>query len=312
MTILQLLNADGYICCSKIVIKAFGVFEALVLGKLCSVAQRFGYKEFYISMDKICEDIGLSEYQARGAITTLKEQGILSVERKGIPCRSYYTLHEDKVIEIIQSSPKKTSELEPKKLEDKQESGLGTFKVMKKDKNKDMEKEINNIVPPPQEPSLHSVEPSPDCDEAPVERPPFSTSSCVSSELLPQIQECHRQLHERWTSAGLPLSRASAQSYFTFSCRELKAALGSWVGKNLAPEELLDALDNYIRLAELIKSGGSWMRSVGGFEHFAKHTLDYLDGNFSLDSYRKGGQQEEQEDIRERTSRLLKEWGIDG
>lgn len=308
MNILQLLNSEGYICCSKVVIKALGVFEALVLGKLCSVAQRFAYEEFYISMDKICEDIGLSEYQTRGAINNLKERGILSVTKKGVPCRSYYMLHEDKIIELLdaknpQTSTEKTSELEPKKLEGKQESGFGTFKVMKKDKKKDMEKENNNIVPPPQEPS-------PVFSDAPSEHPSFSASSFIQQECLADIQSCHQQLYEKWLGAKLPLSRSSAGSYFIFSCRELKSALGYWSGKGFTSQELLEALDNYIQLAELIRGGGSWMTGVGGFDQFAKHTMDYLDGNFTLDNYRKGRSDQRQgtESIEDKTARLVMQW----
>lgn len=308
MTIIQLLNSDGYIACSKAVIKAIGLTEAAVLGKLCSVAQRFNYQEFYITLDKICEDVNLSEYQVRQTLDTLKSFGIISVTKKGIPCKNYYTIHEDKIIELLdaknpQTSTKKTSELEPKKLEGKQESSFGTFKVMKKDKKKDMEKENNNIVPPPQEPS--SV-----FSDAPSEQPSFSASSCIQQECLADIQSCHQQLYEKWLGAKLPLSRSSAGSYFIFSCRELKSALGYWSGKGFTSQELLEALDNYIQLAELIRGGGSWMTGVGGFDQFAKHTMDYLDGNFILDNYRKGRSEQRQgtESIEDKTARLVMQW----
>lgn len=314
MNILKLLNADGYICCSKVVIKAFGVFEALVLGKLCSVAQRFGYDEFYISMDKICEDIGLSEYQVRGAINNLKEKGILSITKKGLPCRCYYTFHEDRIIEIIgdhetRTSTKKTQEQEQEKLECRKESGFGAFKVIEKDKKKDMEKENNNMVPPPHEPSAQSVDDghNPEHLDSPYD---FSASNTVNEECLKDVQECHKTVFERWVGAGLPLSRASAQSYFTFSCRELKLALGHWQGKNLAPEEILEALGNYITLAGLIRSGKSWMDNVGGLDYFAKHTLDFLDGNFQLDRYQKRTMQDGKAFNKDEVAAMMAEMGI--
>lgn len=163
--------------------------------------------------------------------------------------------------------------------------------------------ENKNMNPPTQEPSS-------DFSNAPVAS--FSASSCVSQELLPKVQECHRKLYDKWLEANLPLSRSSAQSYFIFCCRELKTALGHWTGKNLAPEELLEALNNYVKLAELIHNNQSWMDVVGGFDFFAKHILDFLDGNFRLDAYRKGRQQESQESVEDRTDRLLKEWGMEG
>lgn len=163
--------------------------------------------------------------------------------------------------------------------------------------------EIKNMNPPPQEPS--SV-----FSDAPSEQPSFSASSCIQQECLADIQSCHQQMYERWLEAKLPLSRSSAGSYFIFSCRELKSALGYWSGKGFTSQELLEALDNYIRLSELIRGGGSWMTGVGGFDQFAKHTMDYLDGNFILDNYRKGRSEQRQgsESIEDKTARLVMQW----
>lgn len=101
MTLLQLLNSEGYICCHKVVLKTLGVYEALVLGKLCSVAQMVGYEGFYITMDRICEDIGLSQYHVRRAINSLKDFGFLSMSKKGVPCRNHYIIHRDRLSDIL-------------------------------------------------------------------------------------------------------------------------------------------------------------------------------------------------------------------
>lgn len=145
----------------------------------------------------------------------------------------------------------------------------------------------------------------------------FSASGCVQSECLDEQRKTYVELHKKWVQAGLPLSKSSANDYFTFSCRELKSALGEWLGMKLAPDDYTTALDNYIELARLIKSKGSWMKSVGGFDYFAKHILDFLDGNFDLDKYRSGDSEEKEkpkeltyEERLERTKKLMEKYGI--
>lgn len=101
MNILQHLNSEGYICCSKVVIKKLGVFEALVLGELCSVAQRFAYEEFHIKMEDICGDTGMSEFQARKALNRLNSAGLVSVKKMGIPGRNYYKVNKDTLSEFL-------------------------------------------------------------------------------------------------------------------------------------------------------------------------------------------------------------------
>ena len=145
----------------------------------------------------------------------------------------------------------------------------------------------------------------------------FSASGCIQSECLDEQRKTYVELHKKWVQAGLPLSKSSANDYFTFSCRELKSALGEWLGMKLAPDDYTTALDNYIELARLIKSKGSWMKSVGGFDYFAKHILDFLDGNFDLDKYRSGDSEEKEkpkeltyEERLERTKKLMEKYGI--
>lgn len=143
----------------------------------------------------------------------------------------------------------------------------------------------------------------------------FSVSDCVQSECLDEHRKTYEELHRRWVQAGLPMSTSSASSYFSFSCRELKSALGDWTGMTLTPSEILSAVENYIKLADLIKSGGSWMDSVGNFGYFAKHILDYLDGDFNIDRFKKRSIADSQQPYdKEAAMRKLeeqcREWGI--
>ena len=141
----------------------------------------------------------------------------------------------------------------------------------------------------------------------------FSVSDCVQTECLDEHQKTYKELHRRWVNAGLPLSAGSATDYFKFSCRELKSSMGMWIGQALAPDEILEAVENYIKLAELIRLGQSWMTTVGGFDFFAKNILQYLDGCFDLDKYKKKMQEQkvfDKEEEIKKVEALMAEMGI--
>lgn len=144
----------------------------------------------------------------------------------------------------------------------------------------------------------------------------FYVSDCVQAECLDEQKKAYQELHRRWVTNGLPMSTSSASSYFSFSCRELKSALGDWSGKAIKPSEILTAVDNYIKLADLIKSGGSWMDSVGNFGYFSKHILDFLEGDFNLDRYKKRStvpesQPYDKEEAMRKLEEQCREWGIE-
>lgn len=142
----------------------------------------------------------------------------------------------------------------------------------------------------------------------------FSTLDCVQRECLGEIQKTYQELHRKWVEARLPLSNSSASNYLTFAGRELKSSLGYWTGMKLAPGDYTNALENYIELANLIRCGKSWMKSVGGFDYFAKHILGFLDGNFDLERYRRSGEQEakvfDKDEEARRIEAMMAEMGI--
>ena len=98
MTVLKLLSNQGFISYNKIVAKELGVYEAILLGELCSIFIQFNCSEFYFTQDKICNDTALSVKQVRDAIKNLETAGFLTITKKGIPCKNWYFLKEDAVI----------------------------------------------------------------------------------------------------------------------------------------------------------------------------------------------------------------------
>ena len=105
---IELLSNTGYIMVNKTLIKRIGLHEALMLGELCSEYSYWkstgkldeeGY--FYSTRENIEENIGLSSFQQRKAMTTLKELGIIEEISKGLPAKNYYRIIESRIAEIM-------------------------------------------------------------------------------------------------------------------------------------------------------------------------------------------------------------------
>ena len=114
----KLLSADGFIPVNKTLIKKLGLHEAIILGELCS---EYNYWEqqgkleddmFYSTRDNIEENTGLNDHYQRKAISTLKDSGILSVERKGIPAVNYYKINFDKILILLSTRCESREHLE--------------------------------------------------------------------------------------------------------------------------------------------------------------------------------------------------------
>lgn len=101
--ILNLISQKNFITFNKVIAKAIGLEEALVLGQVCSLSNIFKDKEFYFTYAEIQEETCLSEYAVKKAVQNLIKLNILTVERKGCPCKNWYTINEDVISEILDS-----------------------------------------------------------------------------------------------------------------------------------------------------------------------------------------------------------------
>ena len=114
----KLLSTDGFIQVNKSLIKKLGLHEAIIIGELCA---EYNYWEeqgklvddmFYSTRDNIEENTGLNDHFQRKAIATLKENGIITVDKKDVPAKNYYKIHFDKLLILLSSSSSRDEELE--------------------------------------------------------------------------------------------------------------------------------------------------------------------------------------------------------
>ncbi|AXH71816.1 hypothetical protein HOT76_gp39 [Eggerthella phage PMBT5] len=100
MGIIDILASGNYITYNKVIAKKLGIDEAIVFGEMCSKQAIYG-ECFFIQMDRIMEDTCLTEYRVRNAIKSLKSCGIITVSKKGVPAKNYYSVCQDEVIDML-------------------------------------------------------------------------------------------------------------------------------------------------------------------------------------------------------------------
>lgn len=104
MNILKLIAGNGFITYNKYIAKRLGINEAILIGELCSVASLFNFEEFFFSREKIIEDTSLTDRAVKLATQNLIKNKIITVVKKGLPCKYYYTIHEDVLISYLQEN----------------------------------------------------------------------------------------------------------------------------------------------------------------------------------------------------------------
>ena len=152
--ILNILSEKNFITYNKVLAKAIGLEEALVLGQVCSLSLIFHDKEFYFTYAEIQEETCLTEYAVKKAIQNLIKLEILSVTRKGCPCRSWYTINENVIIKILENRNRISSPLENGGTRPSEIGGTSPLEnggIVKEDIiTKDMTTEDINIADKPQ------------------------------------------------------------------------------------------------------------------------------------------------------------------
>jgi hypothetical protein len=61
---------------------------------------------FYQQRERILNHLGWTEHQYRKSVSILKEKELVSVEMKGIPAKNYWTINEDSLCILLDSSVK--------------------------------------------------------------------------------------------------------------------------------------------------------------------------------------------------------------
>ena len=98
----NLLGEGNFWTLSKALVKNLGYKSSMILTHLIDISK---YKnmpeEFYQQHSRIMETLFLSETDVRLGIKKLVEEELISVKKKGIPAKHYFTIHYDNVVQMI-------------------------------------------------------------------------------------------------------------------------------------------------------------------------------------------------------------------
>lgn len=141
--LIDLLSNTGYIIVNKEIIKKIGLYEAILLGELCSEYIYWKKKDetvnefFYSTRENIEENTGLSAYQQRTAISNLVKKDIIVMKSEGMPLKTWYFINENKLQELLFDNIEEDTENEVEK--------PSSENVIQQDVKKIDNKELNNF-----------------------------------------------------------------------------------------------------------------------------------------------------------------------
>lgn len=98
----DLLSSDAFTPVNKALAKKLWFICAWYLWELIRQRKRFWESEFYFSQSQMEDEIWINWYAQRQCVKQLLELWIISVEKKWIPCKYYFMINDDKVIEFFE------------------------------------------------------------------------------------------------------------------------------------------------------------------------------------------------------------------
>lgn len=98
----NVIGQSNYWQLSKPLVKRIGHIPSLILAHLIDVAKYNNMpEEFYQQQSRIMHDLYLSERQVREGIKALVHHEIISVVKKGIPAKYFFSLDYNIITEIL-------------------------------------------------------------------------------------------------------------------------------------------------------------------------------------------------------------------
>ena len=158
-SLLKLISFEGYIPVSKLLSKLLGLNESVILGEF--VTEYIYYEShnmlteddyFYCTVENLEQNVFLNEFFQRKALKHLCEEGLITIEKRGLPAKRYIHLNIDRIEEIIRNeslgtSSKAAKELENDAIKNKDSSCYRTLnnnKANNNKKNKNKEEEARD------------------------------------------------------------------------------------------------------------------------------------------------------------------------
>lgn len=107
----KIIGNNAHWTINKTIARQIGLAETLVLQHIIDLESVFKRTEIFQPIPEMAEELCLSEYSVKQAIGKLKSLDLISVERKSVGFKNFYSVNEEKVMQFISGSGQLTSEL---------------------------------------------------------------------------------------------------------------------------------------------------------------------------------------------------------
>lgn len=116
MNVYELLSRDNYLTVNKLLIKAIGISESILLSELCYRRQYLARADkltedgfFYATVEDVEEETTLNDYAQRKALEKLAKMGIVEVDRRGLPAKRYISIDEEALLALVNATTTQNS-----------------------------------------------------------------------------------------------------------------------------------------------------------------------------------------------------------
>jgi redox-regulated HSP33 family molecular chaperone len=118
------LVETGYTILNKKLWDTIGLRPTILLQTLMSIHKQWfnGLEEFYQQTDRLAQHCRCSERQIKNDLSELQQSELLTIVKKGLPCKNFYSINYDNVVKILlqdDSSQAKIARLDKQSLPDK-------------------------------------------------------------------------------------------------------------------------------------------------------------------------------------------------
>jgi len=138
----QLLSHGSWTAINKPLMKKIGLDCAYMFQYLLDLQDNCFEGEFFQQQERLAEEFGWTVYKVQTVTKQLVGYGLLSVIKKGLPAKNYYSINEDQVLCILEDL---TQILSSENIEDKS-AGIDIHNSI--DNTIPSDVEIKALVPP--------------------------------------------------------------------------------------------------------------------------------------------------------------------
>jgi hypothetical protein len=100
----SLIGSSAYWTINKKMAKKIGLHATLLLQHFIDLEDAFFDGEFYQQFDRLSEDLFLSKKQISSLLKILENENFISISRRGIPRKNFYTINHNVILEFLSGS----------------------------------------------------------------------------------------------------------------------------------------------------------------------------------------------------------------